>query len=160
MAIRVRLLGTILESSERCEIDLLDVKTAEQFAREKHELQKDKNGDPYILHPIRVAAGLDDTDAKIVALLHDVLEDTQATVAELVALGVTERQLQALLLNHAKAEPYLSYLAKVRENSLALTVKMADLADNSNPERLARLPKEKGKELRLKHEGANAFLRE
>lgn len=140
---------------------MLDVKTAEQFAREKHELQKDKNGDPYILHPIRVAASLDDTDAKIVALLHDVLEDTLTTVAELVALGVTERQLQALLLlNHAKDEPYLSYLAKVRENSLALTVKMADLADNSNPERLARLPKEKGEELRLKYEGAYAFLRE
>ncbi len=142
-------------------MDLLDVKTAEQFAREKHESQKDKNGDPYILHPMRVATSLDDPDAKIVALLHDILEDTQTTTAELVALGVTEQQLQALLLlNHAKDEPYLSYLAKVRENSLALTVKMADLADNSNPERLARLPKEKAEELRLKYEGAYAFLRE
>ena len=77
------------------------------------------------------------------ALLHDVLEDTDTTAEELLACGVTPKQLQALLLlTHAKEEPYLAYLARVKDNPLALAVKMAELADNSNPERLAKLPEQ------------------
>lgn len=137
----------------------LNVEEAEKIAREKHRTQRDKNGDPYILHPMRVAASLHTQDQKIVAILHDVLEDTDTTAEELLACGATQEQLQALLLlTHAKEEPYLTYLARVKHNPLALAVKLADLADNSNPERLAKLPVQMAERLRLKYETAYSFL--
>ena len=136
-------------------------KAAEEIAREKHKDQTDKNGAPYILHPLRVAARLEAPSEKIVALLHDVLEDTDMTVEELKECGATGEQIAALqLLTHKKQEPYRTYLARIKQNPLALAVKLADLADNSDPERLARLPIEQAERLRLKYEAAFAFLRE
>ena len=146
---------------ERGQVINLDVKAAERFAREKHKLQTDKNGDPYILHPLRVAARVSSEAEKVVALLHDVLEDTDTTTDELATCGLTPEQLQALqLLTHAKQEPYLAYLTRVKQNPLALTVKLADLADNSDPDRLAKLPTAMAERLRQKYEQAYCFLRE
>ena len=140
---------------------ILAVNEAEKLAREKHKLQTDKNGDPYILHPLRVAARVNTEAEKVVALLHDVLEDTDTSTDELAACGVTQEQLQALLLlTHAKQEPYLAYLARVKQNPLALAVKLADLADNSDPDRLAKLPEAMAERLRQKYEAAYSFLRE
>ena len=137
----------------------MDVKEAEQLAREKHKLQTDKNGDPYILHPLRVAARVSTETEKVVALLHDVLEDTDTTTDELVTCGVTQEQIQALqLLTHAKQEPYLTYLTRVKKNPLAMAVKLADLADNSDPDRLAKLPVAMAERLRQKYEQAYSFL--
>ena len=138
---------------------MISVEEAEKIAREKHQSQKDKNGEPYILHPMRVAASLHTLEEKVVALLHDVLEDTDTTADELLACGVTPEQIEALLLlTHEKEEPYLTYLARAKENPLALAVKLADLADNSNPERLAKLPEQTAERLRLKYETAYTFL--
>ena len=139
---------------------MISVEEAEKIAREKHQTQKDKNGEPCILHPMRVAASLHSLEEKVVALLHDVLEDTDTTVEELLACGVTQEQIRALsLLSHAKEEPYLTYLARVKDDPLALAVKLADLADNSDPDRLAKLPEQMAERLRLKYVAAYSFLR-
>lgn len=139
----------------------MNIEKAEAIAREKHKTQTDKNAEPYILHPLRVAARLKTSDQKVVALLHDVLEDTEATIAELMAFGATPEQIGALqLLTHEKQEPYRVYLARVKGNPLALAVKLADLADNSETARLAKLPDKVAERLRQKYEDAYSFLTE
>lgn len=69
---------------------------AHAFAERKHSGQLRKDGLPYITHPETVAAAFDYSVEKIVAILHDVLEDTDATEAEIRTLGCTDEMLEAL----------------------------------------------------------------
>jgi (p)ppGpp synthase/HD superfamily hydrolase len=103
-------------------------------AVEAHQGQVDKAGQPYILHPLRLIASLKTQSEQKVALLHDVLEDTDMTLTDLTEkCNLTSEESEALmLLCHAKHEPYFEYLIKIRENPLALAVKTADLTDNSH----------------------------
>ena len=73
-------------------------KKALDLARAKHSGQADKSRDDYIFHPVMVALECETVDAKIVALLHDVLEDTDTTVEELSTLGFSQKTIDALLL--------------------------------------------------------------
>lgn len=111
---------------------------ARAIAERAHAGQVDKAGKPYIGHPAHVAVSVEGDKAKAVAWLHDVVEDTPMTFDDLRAAGIDDEVLAALeLLAHDKTVPYMEYVAAIRENDLARTVKLADLAHNSD---LSRLP--------------------
>lgn len=108
------------------------------LAGRAHQGQKDKAGDPYFWHVLRVGASLlPDLDAAIVGLLHDVLEDTSFPLRTLWALF--PRQAAAVeLLTRSPQQPYHVYLADLARSPLARKVKLADIRDNLNPDRLTR----------------------
>lgn len=108
-----------------------------EFAMQKHFGQTDKSGKPYILHPVEVALSLYKDSDKVVALLHDVLEDTDATIDDLVALGLEDCEIEAVkLLTKPHKEDYMHYVRRVAENPIARRVKMADLRHNMDITRL------------------------
>lgn len=107
---------------------------------EAHKEQKDKGGMPYVYHPFRVASKMDDEFSTCVALLHDVVEDTSTTIADLRAMGFPMAVTEALaLMTHDKTVPYMDYVLKIKTNEIATKVKLADLADNSDLTRLERV---------------------
>lgn len=118
------------------------IEEAVLVAVEAHRGQVDKDGRPYVLHPLRVMHGFPpaDEDAQIVAVLHDVVEDTAMTLDELRNAGLEPELADAVdLLTHRRDVPNSDYWATVATNPLARRVKIADVADNSLPERLAAL---------------------
>ena len=103
-----------------------------------HKGQKDKAGKTYIFHPLKVYFGVKTKDAKIIALLHDVLEDSNYTIEDLDFL--TEKQKYSLnLLTHKKDESYFDYIEKIRDDDIAKEVKLSDLKHNSNLKRLKNI---------------------
>ncbi|MBE7003937.1 MAG: bifunctional (p)ppGpp synthetase/guanosine-3',5'-bis(diphosphate) 3'-pyrophosphohydrolase [Ruminococcaceae bacterium] len=114
-----------------------NTKKAMRLCYEAHQGQKDKSGIPYVFHPIHVAEQMTDEPTTIVALLHDVMEDTHYTLQDLARMGFEQQVLDALaLMTHRKDVPYLEYVAKLKDNPIARTVKLADLRHNSDPSRL------------------------
>lgn len=112
-------------------------KKAMCIAFEAHKEQKDKSGLPYVFHPFHLAEQMTDEATTCVALLHDVLEDTDMTAAQLQAEGFPPEVLAALqLLTHAEGVPYLTYVAAIKKNPVAAAVKLADLRHNSDLTRL------------------------
>lgn len=139
--------------------DGLTEEAALRLAERAHEGQTDKLGEPYIGHPIRVAARVRTRDEKVVALLHDVLEDTDLTIADLQDAGASEGQLSALqALCHGEDESQVAYCDRVAANELARLVKFADIADNSDPSRLRLLHPEMRRRLELKYKRSSALL--
>lgn len=121
-----------------------------------HKGQKDKAGKPYIFHPLNVSFGVKQTDAKIVALLHDVVEDSDISIESLDFL--TNEQREALkLLTHHKSVPYFEYIKMLKENQIAKAVKLSDLRHNSNLKRLKTVS-EKDKERLEKYKRAKEIL--
>ena len=107
-----------------------------EIAVHAHRGQDDKDGQPYVLHPLRVMQAVEGTEAKIVGVLHDVVEDTAVTLAELSAAGFSGPILEAVdLVTHDKETPYAEYVIRCKANPLARAVKLADLTDNSRPDR-------------------------
>jgi (p)ppGpp synthase/HD superfamily hydrolase len=126
-----------------------------QVARRAHEGQLDKSGRPYISHPLRVMGALRDEHERMAAVLHDVVEDTTVTLADLTAAGCPEPVLTALAaVSKQPGEDQESYLARVAANPIALAVKRADIADNLSPDRLERLDRETQERLRAKYTSA------
>ncbi|MDD3220988.1 MAG: bifunctional (p)ppGpp synthetase/guanosine-3',5'-bis(diphosphate) 3'-pyrophosphohydrolase [Clostridia bacterium] len=112
-------------------------KKAMRIAYDAHHGQVDKTGLPYIYHPIHLAESMTDEDSTIVALLHDVIEDTALTLDDLSREGFCEDVLTALtLLTHNPAESYMDYVSRLSTSPLALRVKLADLRHNSDITRL------------------------
>lgn len=112
-------------------------KRAILFAFDAHRGQYDKSGLPYITHPLHVAESMESVDECVVALLHDVLEDTDITIEDLTQLGISARQIAALrLLCHDDSVPYLEYVQAISADPIARTVKLADLNHNSDLTRL------------------------
>jgi (p)ppGpp synthase/HD superfamily hydrolase len=108
-----------------------------ELAVQAHRGQRDKAGQPYILHPLRVMARLDTETERMVALLHDVVEDTPYTLERLRELGYSEEVLGALeRLTKAEGEDYAAFIERVRPHPLARRVKLADLEDNMDVRRL------------------------
>ena len=94
-----------------------------------HKRQKDKAGADYILHPIYVAGQLNEESEKIVALLHDTLEDTTATLDDFDFL--TSEEKEALVcITKKENDNYDDYIARVKNNPLARKVKIEDLKHN------------------------------
>lgn len=103
-----------------------------------HKGQHDKAGRAYIWHPIRVAMMVHGSDAKIVAILHDVIEDSECTLKDLPFLPLAQREA-LLLLTKDKDADYEAYINKIAENPIAKAVKIADLKHNSNLKRLSSI---------------------
>lgn len=102
-----------------------------------HKEQTDKSGLPYVFHPFHLAEQMPDEESTVVALLHDVMEDTPYTREDLARLGFPQPVLEALqLLTHDPSVTYLDYVAKLKSNPIARRVKLADLRHNSDLTRL------------------------
>ena len=107
-------------------------KKAMMICFEAHKNQKDKSGMPYVYHPFHLAEQMDEEISCTVALLHDVVEDTEVTLAELEQAfppAVTEA---VCLLTHDKSVDYYDYVRNLKPNAIAKKVKLADLAHNSD----------------------------
>lgn len=112
-------------------------KKAMQLCFAAHKDQIDKSGMPYVFHPFHLAEQMPDEYTTITALLHDVVEDTGYTLSDLEEMDFPKEVVDAIaLMTHDKAVPYMEYVAKITENSIARTVKLADLRHNSDTTRL------------------------
>lgn len=104
---------------------------------EAHKEQIDKSGMPYVFHPFHLAEQMQDEESTIVALLHDVIEDTDYTLDDLRKMGFGDSVLAAInLMTHEDGVPYMDYVKKIKANPIAKTVKLADLRHNSDMTRL------------------------
>lgn len=129
------------------------------IASNAHMGQFDKAGAPYILHPLRVMMRMVTLKGKIVAVLHDVIEDTHVTLKDLFLEGFTDDVIFAIdCMTKCKGEPYNDYLDRVISDKLASECKLEDMRDNSN---IYRLNKVASKHLRMiakYHKGALRIL--
>lgn len=108
------------------------------LAYEAHQGQYDKSGLPYVFHPFHLAEQMETEEAVTAALLHDVAEDTDYTLEDLRSMGFPDTVTDALaLLTHDPSVPYMEYVARLKSNPIARSVKLADLTHNSD---LSRLP--------------------
>jgi len=113
------------------------VRLAEQFCKKAHKGQLDKGGHEYYLHPFAVAEICKTDEEKTVALLHDVIEDTDTTADDLLNAGFSDTVVNAVLtLTHRPDESYDDYIKRVKQNPLAKAVKLNDLRHNSDLSRL------------------------
>ena len=111
-----------------------------RLALDKHHGQKDKSGAPYILHPLRVMAGMQTDAERIVAVLHDVVEDTDVTLEDLRELGYDPEIVEAINhLSRREGETYEEFIQRIKPNPLARRVKLGDLLDNMDIRRNATL---------------------
>lgn len=135
---------------------------ADSIAERAHAGQFDKAGQPYVGHVRRVAGYVDAAagpQAVAAALLHDVIEDTAVTADDLLVAGAPAEVVAAVqLLTRTDGQDPADYCAQVRSNSLAREVKLADLADNTDPVRLAQLGVEHQARLRRKYDSAYRAL--
>lgn len=114
-----------------------NLEDAIRLAAAAHYGQKDKAGAPYILHPLKVMVRMGAEVEMIVAVLHDVIEDTPHTLAELQSLGYPVAIIEAIeCLTHRDNETYEQYIQRLKGNELARKVKLADLEDNMDIRRL------------------------
>ena len=112
-------------------------KMALKLCFEAHKYQVDKSGMPYVFHPFHLAEQMETEETTIVALLHDVVEDTAYTIDDLKAMGFDESVTAAIaLLTHADDVDYMDYVGRIRNNPVATAVKLADLRHNADLSRL------------------------
>jgi (p)ppGpp synthase/HD superfamily hydrolase len=136
------------------------VATARRLATHHHAGQVDKAGQPYIGHIERVADRVSHLEPEVVAAawLHDIVEDTAVTEADLAAAGIPAVVIEAVVLLTKTGGPLDAYYARIRENPLALAVKLADIADNADPDRQVQLAPEVRERLTRKYAKAVAAL--
>ncbi len=135
-----------------------DTKKALKLMFEAHKEQTDKSGIPYVFHPFHLAEQMKDADSTVVALLHDVVEDTDYTIDDLEELGFSKTAIEALtLLTHDEEIPYMEYVSAIKGNEIARAVKLADLEHNSDLTRLDTVD-EKALERREKYLKAKEIL--
>ena len=133
---------------------------AMQIAYAAHHGQVDKGGVPYIFHPMHLAEQMQDEYSTCVALLHDVVEDTDVTLEQLAQLFPKEVTDAVAAMTHGKDEPYLAYVARVKQNPIAKAVKLADLRHNSDESRMPDASPEKLNYFRNKYAKAFEILGE
>ncbi len=109
-----------------------------ELAKQHHKGQTNKAGKPYIEHPLRVMNQVESEEEKIVAVLHDIVEDTDISLDDLRSEGFSEKVVSAVeCLTKQDGENYDSYIERISFNPLAVKIKLADLEDNRD---LTRLP--------------------
>ena len=112
-------------------------KIAMKLCFDAHKNQVDKSGLPYVFHPFHLAEQMQDEETTVVALLHDVAEDTDMTLDQIAEYGFGEAVMTALaLLTHGDDVPYMEYVCAIKPNPIARAVKLADLKHNSDLSRL------------------------
>ena len=117
-------------------------KKALRITIDAHKEQVDKAGLPYIFHPFHLAEQMDDEVSTCVALLHDVVEDTDITFENLLQYGISQEVIDILkLLTHDTDIPYINYVQKIKDsdNLPAIAVKLADLRHNADLTRLSEI---------------------
>ncbi len=115
-------------------------KKAIKLMYEIHKEQVDKAGMPYVLHPLHVAEEMKDETSTIVALLHDVVEDSNITFDKLSELGFSTNVIESLkLLTHNENDDYFDYIKKIATNPISTSVKLADLKHNSDLTRIDKI---------------------
>ena len=124
------------------------------LAKYAHKGQVDKAGMPYINHPLAVADMVDGENNKIVAVLHDVLEDTNVKASTIQNLFGNEVSYPLIVLTHNNEESYDDYINRVANNETARIVKLADLQHNMD---LSRLPTVTEKDLKRKRKYEKAY---
>jgi (p)ppGpp synthase/HD superfamily hydrolase len=118
--------------------DLLE--KAISIAVEAHRRQRDRTGAPYIVHPMRVMAGVDSDIEKMVAILHDVVEDTDWTFERLTQEGFPTEVIEALnCVTKREGEEYDDFVKRSASNKIARKVKLADLEHNMDARRLSNV---------------------
>lgn len=116
------------------------IEDAIRLALDKHHGQTDKSGAPYILHPLRVMAGMQTESERIVAVLHDVVEDSDVTLDDLRRMGYSAEIVAAIdQLSRRKGETYEQFIQRIKPHPLAVRVKLGDLLDNMDFRRSAAL---------------------
>ena len=116
-----------------------------ELAKQHHKGQTDKVGKPYINHPLRVMNQMKSEDEKIVAVLHEIVEDTDISFNDLRNEGFSEEVVSAVeCLTKQDGENYDSYIERISFNPLAVKIKLADLEDNRD---LTRLPEVTDKDM-------------
>jgi hypothetical protein len=140
------------------------------LATRLHAGQVDKTGEEYIGHPLRVMQAVarsaatervNPLHAQLAAILHDVVEDTDATLEDLAELGYPDPVVAAVdALSRRPGEPTKDYLTRVAADPVAVVVKRADMADNSDPRRLGRLPPDVADRMKIRYVGRFRLLEE
>ncbi len=133
-----------------------------KIAYDAHLDQMSHDGIPYIFHPYHLAEQMDDEVSCTVALLHDVIEDTDITLDDLKKEFPLEVTDALALLTHTDGTDYFDYVRAIKSNPIAVKVKLADLAHNSDETRLctAPVPSEKLEYWRQKYSRAKKILAE
>ena len=139
----------------------MNLERAIEIAVTAHRGQTDKSGAPYILHPLRVMLSLESEDERIVAVLHDVVEDSEDwPLDRLLAEGLSEGLAAALeSVTRNDDETYMEFIERSKTNAIGRRVKAADLRDNMDLSRIAS-PTEKDHRRTEKYRRALARLSE
>ncbi len=133
-------------------------KKALKLCFKAHKRQIDKSGLPYVFHPFHLAEQMPSEETTVVALLHDVVEDTKYTFTYLEKKGFDREIIAALrLLTHEKNVDYMDYVRAIKQNPIAKAVKIADLKHNSDLSRLDFVD-QKALERKQKYEKALKLL--
>lgn len=112
-------------------------KKALKLCFEAHKEQVDKSGMPYVFHPFHLAEQMKTEETTVVALLHDLVEDTDYTIEDLMSMGFSKSITDAIaLMTHANDVEYMDYVREIKNNPIAKAVKLADLKHNSDLTRL------------------------
>ena len=112
-------------------------KKALKLCFDAHKDQVDQSGMPYVFHPFHLAEQMQDENTTVVALLHDVIEDTDYTLDDLKAMGFNDVVLEAVAaMTHLPGVSYDEYLEGIKKNAVAKTVKIADVHHNADSSRL------------------------
>lgn len=113
------------------------IQLAQQICQEAHYGQVDKAGKPYYLHSFTVADMCETEEEKVVAYLHDVLEDSEYDEMYLRMCGFSEKVVEAVkTLTKGVDEDYMQYIDRISQNKLATSVKLADLSHNMDIDRI------------------------
>lgn len=112
-------------------------KKAMKLCFEAHKEQVDKSGLPYVFHPFHLAEQMQTEETTVVALLHDLVEDTDYTIEDLTGMEFSKNITDAIaLMTHTADVAYMDYVRKIKNNPIAKAVKLADLKHNSDLTRL------------------------
>ena len=131
-----------------------------KLAYNAHHGQTDKSGVPYIFHPYHLAEQMDDENSVCVALLHDIVEDTAVTLEQLRKTFPDEIVNAVALMTHSENEDYPDYINRIKTNTLARKVKLADLRHNTDLTRMPDASEEQLAHYRKKYQKAFEILEE
>ena len=137
-----------------------EISNAIELATRAHYGQVDKQGELYILHPLRVMMKFDDKDDRIIAVLHDAIEDSELELEDLDDYGFSDYVISIIdLLTKKEGQEYNEYLETIKENPVAKKIKLADIEDNiSRLNGLYKIDRPTARRLERKYSEAKRFL--
>ena len=101
------------------------------IACEAHQGQSSINGEPYILHPLRLLIKAKSNEERIIAILHDVIEKSNISLAALKNKGFDQNIISCIdSLSRRRSESYIEYIERLMQNKISVKIKLLDLADN------------------------------